>query len=67
MTAVPGESRDTLHFPLASVYDLDLTTPEADSFDFIWFFTAPSQPGVFDPSVFDLVGDQMHGGLPLAP
>ena len=66
LTAAPGGSGDTFFFPSAGVYDLNLTAIERDAFGFIQLFGAPGNLTTFDPTTFDLVGDQLNGGLALA-
>lgn len=65
LTAAAGGSGDTFFFPSAGIYDLDLLTLESDFFGFIQLFGGPGNLTAFDKAMFDLIGDELNGGLEL--
>ena len=67
LTAAPGGSGETFYFPAPGVYDLELLTLESGFAAFIQLFAAPNHQTSFDPAAFDLVGDELNGGLMLVP
>lgn len=65
LVAVPGGSGDAFHFPSAGLYPLTLTGFEADLFAFNQLFAASGAQATFNDALFDLVGDELNGGLAL--
>jgi hypothetical protein len=66
LMAAAGGSGDTFYFPAAGIYNLTLTTFESQSAGFVQLLAAPGSPTAFDGALFDLIGDQLNGGLVLA-
>jgi len=67
LTAAAGGSGDTFYFPTAGIYPLVLTGFESDFIGFNQLFAVEGDEESFDIDVFDLVGNELFGGLALAP
>lgn len=63
LTAAAGGSGQTFYFPQAGTYDVFLTTMDSGFYAFIQLLAAPGNHTNFAAGAFDLVGDQLNGGL----